>query len=180
MPFIILDRDGVINEDSDDYIKSPDEWHAIPGSLQAIARLNQVGYHVIIATNQSGIGRGFYDVAMLQSINQKMVAQLKQYSGVITDIFFCPHLPNDQCDCRKPKPGMLLAIQKKYSLNLSDVFFIGDSVSDIQAAQSAGCQPLLVRTGKGKKTLDDYPDLNLIKHCDDLNQAVDYVLSLDR
>ena len=149
MPLIILDRDGVINRDSDDYIKSPDEWLPIPGSLEAIARLNRAGYTVVVATNQSGIGRGYFDLATLQQIHEKMERELARLGGAIDAVFFCPHTPDDHCDCRKPKPGLLWEIAKKYDCDLAGVMAVGDSLRDIEAAQAVGAKPVLVRTGKG-------------------------------
>lgn len=149
MQLIILDRDGVINQDSDAYIKSPDEWLAIPGSLESIARLNRAGYTVVVATNQSGVGRGFFDLATLQRIHEKMTHELARIGGKIDAVFFCPHTPGDHCDCRKPKPGLLLEIAKKYACDLTGVPAVGDSLRDIEAAQAVGAKPVLVRTGKG-------------------------------
>lgn len=174
--FIILDRDGVINYDSDEYIKNPDEWRAIPGSLEAIAKLNCAGFSVMVVTNQSGISRGLYSLDMLAKIHNKLLNELKSVGGHIEEIFFCPHHPDDQCECRKPKPGMLYQLQKKYSVDLSKLFFIGDSIYDIKAAQTAGCIPILVLTGNGKKTLQSHPELTQINHFNDLATAVDYIL----
>ena len=150
MKLIILDRDGVINYDSDDYIKSPAEWIPIPGSLEAVAGLNHAGYTVVVATNQSGIGRGFFDLDTLQQIHEKMQQELARVGGKIDAIFFCPHMPEDHCDCRKPKPGLLLEIAKKFHYNLKNVPAVGDSLRDIEAAQAVGARPVLVRTGKGE------------------------------
>jgi D-glycero-D-manno-heptose 1,7-bisphosphate phosphatase len=152
---IILDRDGVINYDSDQYIKSPEEWRPVPGSLEAIARLNHAGYRVVVATNQSGIGRGLFDMAMLNSIHEKMHKALTQAGGRLDAIFFCPHSADSKCDCRKPKTGMLLEIGKRFNVELTGVPCIGDSLRDLQAAESVGAQPMLVLTGKGEKTLRD-------------------------
>ena len=149
MNLIILDRDGVINFDSDEYIKSPEEWIPIPGSLEAIARLNGAGYTVVVASNQSGVGRGLLDLSALQQIHEKMARELARVGGKIDAIFFCPHAPDDRCDCRKPKPGLLLEIAKKFHLDLKNVPAVGDSLRDIEAAQAAGAKPVLVRTGKG-------------------------------
>lgn len=161
---IILDRDGVINYDSDAYIKSPEEWHAIPNSLQAIADLNRAGYTVAIATNQSGIARGFYDQSVLNAIHEKMVAQLTALGGEIDKIVFCPHGPWDSCQCRKPKPGLFQQIQQAYQQPLLGVPAIGDSLRDLQAAIQFGCKPILVRTGKGERTLvREANTLNAIK-----------------
>jgi len=153
MKLIILDRDGVINHDSDDYIKSVDEWQPIDGSLQAIGRLCQAGYTVAIATNQSGIARGYYDVQTLHAMHKKMSRLLEQYGGYVEAIFFCPHGPKDDCDCRKPKPGMLQDIASRYQCELNNVPFIGDTINDIRTAHAAGAKPMLVRTGKGERTI---------------------------
>ncbi len=150
---IILDRDGVINLDSDDYIKSPDEWIPISGSLQAIARLNKAGYKVAIATNQSGIARGYYSLETLSQMHQKMDNLLAEVGGRIDTIAFCPHGPDDGCSCRKPKPGMLLEIAKHYSIQPELVTFVGDTATDNKAAEVANMQFVLVKTGKGKATL---------------------------
>ena len=150
---IILDRDGVINEDSDAYIKSPDEWLPIPGSLEAIARLNRAGFRVVVATNQSGVARGYFDLAMLHRIHQKMLDSLKQVGGHLDGIFFCPHGPDDGCDCRKPRAGLLHQIAEQFQIELTGIPAIGDSLRDLQAAQEVGAQPILVLTGKGGQTL---------------------------
>jgi D-glycero-D-manno-heptose 1,7-bisphosphate phosphatase len=152
MKLIILDRDGVINEDSDDYIKSPEEWLPIPGSLQAIARLTQAGYHIVVATNQSGVGRGLFDMATLQRIHDKMHRAVAAQGGQIEAIFFCPHAPEDNCECRKPKPGLFRNIAARLQMELRGVPAIGDTLRDIQAAQAVGARPILVRTGKGAMT----------------------------
>jgi D-glycero-D-manno-heptose 1,7-bisphosphate phosphatase len=149
---IILDRDGVINVDSPDYIKSPQEWLPIPGSLEAIAMLNARGYTVVIATNQSGIARGYYDEHTLTQIHQKMHDCLASLLGKVDRIFYCPHGPDENCPCRKPKPGLLEQIANTYNTSLSHVPFIGDSLRDITAALNAGAAPILVLTGNGKKT----------------------------
>ncbi len=152
---IVLDRDGVINHDSDQFIKTPDEWRAIPGSVEAIARLNHAGYRVVVATNQSGIGRGLFDMAMLNRIHDKMYKALAQAGGRLDAIFFCPHTGDSRCECRKPKPGMLMEIGKRFNAELTGVPCIGDSLRDLQAADAVGAQPMLVLTGKGEKTLRD-------------------------
>ncbi len=158
MKLVILDRDGVINYDSDQYIKSPDEWKPIPGSLEAIARLNQWGYKVVVATNQSGIGRGLYDMDTLSAIHEKMLRAAAQAGGRIDSIFFCPHINEDKCDCRKPKAGMLREIAARYNTDLTGVPAVGDSMRDLKAAMHVGARPILVLTGKGRKTQSD-PDL---------------------
>ena len=178
MKLIILDRDGVINHDSDDYIKSVDEWNPIEGSLQAIGQLCQAGYKVVVATNQSGISRGFYDVKVLHDINEKMSSMLEQYGGYISAIFFCPHVAKDNCRCRKPKPGMLLDIAVRYENDLENAVFIGDTISDVRAAYAAGAKPILVRTGKGERTLasNDVDELKNVPVYNDLAAATQAIL----
>ncbi len=151
---VVLDRDGVINQDSDAYIKSPAEWHPIEGSLAAIARLNRAGFRVAVATNQSGIGRGFYDLTTLGAMHEKMKTLLTAEGGHIDAIEYCPHLPTDGCDCRKPATGMLKAIAKKCRVTPEEILYIGDSKSDWRAAQNFGCEFILVLTGKGEQTLE--------------------------
>jgi D-glycero-D-manno-heptose 1,7-bisphosphate phosphatase len=152
---IILDRDGVINYDSDQFIKSPDEWRPIPGSLEAIARLNHAGFRVVVATNQSGLGRGLFDMATLILINDKMHKALAQVGGRIDAVFYCPHAADSACGCRKPKPGMLIEIGQRFGVDLTGVPCVGDSVRDLQAAAAVEAQPILVLSGKGEKTLRD-------------------------
>ncbi len=151
--FIVLDRDGVINHDSDQFIKSPDEWIPIPGSLEAIARLNQAGFRTAVATNQSGIGRGLFDIGTLNAIHNKMHRALAQAGGRIEAVFFCPHSGESQCECRKPRAGMLQEIGRRFGVDLNGVPAIGDGLRDLQAAETVGAQPMLVLTGKGEKTL---------------------------
>jgi D-glycero-D-manno-heptose 1,7-bisphosphate phosphatase len=153
MKLIILDRDGVINQDSDEYIKTPDEFIPIPGSLEAIARLSQAGYLVLIATNQSGIARGYFTMDTLNQIHDKLQRLLNPYGGHIDGIFFCPHGPGDKCHCRKPQPGLYEEIAQRLNVDLSGVPAVGDSLRDLQAAQAVGATPILVRTGKGKRTI---------------------------
>jgi len=152
MKLVILDRDGVINVDSDQFIKNPEEWKPIPGSLEAIARLSHSGFHVVVATNQSGVGRGLFDMAMLNAIHDKMYRALGQYGGRIDAVFYCPCAADHNCDCRKPKPGMFHEIAQRFGMELAGVPSVGDSLRDLQAAHAAGAQPILVRTGKGRKT----------------------------
>lgn len=180
MPFIILDRDGVINFDSDEYIKSPEEWRPIPGSLAAIAELNRAGFDVLIATNQSGVARGYYDLATLDQIHEKLNKELASVGGRVEAIFFCPHHPTDNCLCRKPKPGLLHQIAEKYPINFAETFFIGDSFVDMAAAEQVGCMPILVLTGKGQRALENHPSLARILTFPDLARAVSYVLSWQR
>lgn len=150
---VILDRDGVINEDSDAYIKSVEECLLIPGSVDAIARLSQAGYTVIVATNQSGLARGLFDEFTLARIHQYIVEQIEEAGGNIAAFFYCPHSPDDGCTCRKPLPGLLTQAERELSLSLQGCHFIGDSLRDLQAAQAGGCVPILVKTGKGQRTL---------------------------
>ena len=149
---VILDRDGVINYDSDDYIKSPDEWQPLPGSLEAIARLCRADYTVVVATNQAGVGRGLFSLEMLTRIHRKMASSIRDKGGRLDSIFFCPHSPADQCGCRKPKPGMLLEISDRLSIGLSGVPVVGDSLRDLEAAAAAGAMPVMVKTGRGRLT----------------------------
>jgi len=150
---IVLDRDGVVNYDSEQYIKSPEEWRPVPGSLEAIARLNHAGYRVVVATNQSGIGRGLFDMGTLNAIHEKMHRALAHTGGRLDAVFFCPHTADSRCECRKPKPGMLLEIGVRFNAELKGVPCIGDGLRDLQAAEAVGAQPMLVLTGKGEKTL---------------------------
>ncbi len=153
MKLIILDRDGVINFDSDQFIKSPDEWKPIPGSLEAIPRLTHEGWKVIVATNQSGLARGLFEMATLNAIHAKMHKAVAQAGGRIEAVFYCPHAADMNCDCRKPKPGLFDEIAARYGRDLAGVPAVGDSLRDLLAAASVGARPMLVRTGKGEKTL---------------------------
>ena len=153
MKLVILDRDGVINLDSDNFIKRPEEWMPIPGSLDGIARLNQAGFHVVVATNQSGVGRGLFDMTMLNAINEKMIDALAQIGGRLDAIFFCPHAAESECACRKPKPGMFEEIGQRFNAPLRGIPSVGDSLRDLQASAAVGALPILVLTGKGEKTL---------------------------
>ncbi len=155
MKLTILDRDGVINFDSELYIKSPAEWRPIPGSIEAIARLNQNGYRVAVATNQSGIGRGLFDMATFNAINDKMMEMVFRQGGRIDALFFCPHTAVEQCNCRKPRTGMLEEIGARFHADLKAVPCVGDSLKDLQAAEAVGAQPILVLTGKGRKTREE-------------------------
>lgn len=152
MKLCILDRDGTINEDSADYVKSPAEWQPLPGALEAIARINHAGWHVVVVTNQSGLGRGLFDVSALNAMHAKMHEMLAAVGGRIDAIFYCPHAPDEGCHCRKPEPGLFEQIAQRYGVSLAGVPFIGDSLRDMQAAASAGCTPHLVCTGR-------HPDL---------------------
>jgi D-glycero-D-manno-heptose 1,7-bisphosphate phosphatase len=180
-PLIILDRDGVINADSDNYIKSPDEWRPIPGSLEAIAKLTHLGWHVAVATNQSGVERGLFDIDVLHAIHNKMTTEVAAKGGRIDAIFFCPHAPSSGCNCRKPAPGLLLDIAARYGRSLKGVHSVGDSLRDLQAAAAMECQPWLVLTGKGQKTLAENPTLPAgTKIAENLAQAVEQILAMQQ
>ena len=158
LKLIILDRDGTINEDRDDYVKSPDEWVPIPGALEAIARLNHAGWHTVIATNQSGLARGLFDTGALNAVHIKMNQALVKVGGRIDAVFFCPHGPSEGCRCRKPLPGLFEMIAQRYGVELADVPLVGDSQRDLEAGVAVGCQPHLVRTGKGARLDDEQLD----------------------
>ncbi|MCL4316000.1 MAG: D-glycero-beta-D-manno-heptose 1,7-bisphosphate 7-phosphatase [Gammaproteobacteria bacterium] len=177
MKLIILDRDGVINHDSDEYIKSPNEWAPIPGSLEAVARLKRAGYTVVVASNQSGVGRGLFDLNTLHQIHGKMQQELARAGGKIDAIFFCPHKPEDQCACRKPKPGLLRDIAAKFNHDLKGVPAVGDNLRDIEAAQAVGAKPVLVRTGKGVETIKSGKLPAGVEVHDDLAAYVDALLA---
>ncbi len=173
MQLVILDRDGVINEDSDNYIKSVDEFVPLPGSLAAIARLNRAGYTVAVATNQSGVGRGLFDLATLGAMHEKLARLLAAEGGRVDRVFYCPHSPDDACDCRKPLPGLMHQIAEHYAVPLTGVPVIGDSLRDLDAARTVGARPLLVKTGKGQRTLAAGEGLDDVPVYADLAAAVD-------
>jgi len=177
MKLVILDRDGVINFDSVHFIKSPNEWVPIPGSLEAIARLNQSGYRVAVATNQSGISRGIYDMATLNAIHDKMYKALGQLGGRIDALFYCPHANEDLCNCRKPKSGMIEEIGSRFGVDLTEVPCVGDSLRDLVAGANVGAKPILVRTGKGEETLaaGDLPAGTWV--CADLAEAAQRIIA---
>ncbi len=176
MKLIILDRDGVINEDSDQYIKSADEWLPIPGSIEAIAKLSKNNYKVIVITNQSGISRGFYNHQTLGRMHNKMYKLVAQQGGRIHAIFYCPHGPADNCSCRKPKAGLFNKVEQVFNTTLSGVYCIGDSYRDILAARQCSGIPILVQTGKGQKTLaENKPEIDFPVY-KDLTHAVDAIL----
>lgn len=180
MKLIVLDRDGVINEDSDAFIKSPEEWKLLPGSAEAIARLTHARYQVVVATNQSGIARGYFDIGTLNRIHEKMQREVADAGGRIDAIFYCPHGPDDGCECRKPLPGMLRDIERRLQLSLQDVATIGDSLRDLQAAQAVGARAILVRTGKGVETEQKLDQLAApVDVYDDLSAAVDALLDVE-
>lgn len=171
---IVLDRDGVINEDSPDFIKSPAEWHAIPGSLEAIAALNKAGHSVVIASNQSGIGRGYFDKEDLKAIHEKMQKELAKVGAHIDAIFYCPHKPEDNCECRKPKQGLYKQIAQKYP-QVKEFWVVGDALRDITPALEMGWNAVLVKTGKGKQTLKDSPNLPVPVY-ENLREWVEFIL----
>lgn len=176
---VILDRDGVINHDSDEYIKSPQEWQPIDGSLQAIAKLNHAGYRVAVATNQSGIARQLFTLDTLVEMHNKMLRLTEEAGGHIEAVFFCPHAPRDHCDCRKPKPGMYIDISNRFHLPLDDLPIVGDSLRDLQAADAVNAQPYLVRTGKGEKVVGllEESGLSYVPVFDNLAEAAEHIIS---
>ena len=159
MKTLILDRDGVINVDSPDYIKTPEEWVALPQSIEAIVLASAAGWRVFVASNQSGLSRGLFDQAMLDRIFAKMFSTIKQEGGYIEACVYCPHAPEEGCECRKPKPGLLFQIRDQYHVDLSSAIMVGDSLRDIEAARQANVRPILVKTGNGEKTLEKHPEL---------------------
>lgn len=174
--YVLLDRDGVINEDSDNYIRSASEWNPIQGSLEAIALLNENGYKIAVVTNQSGLSRGYFDYSELEKIHTKMRRLAKESGGEIDAIYYCPHGPDEGCNCRKPKTGLFEQFSKEKGVKLENVPFIGDTLSDIQAGRSVGAIPLLVKTGKGKRTLRNNPGL-IIPVFENLYEAAEFIIS---
>ncbi len=169
---VILDRDGVINQDSDEYIKSADEWTPLPGALEAISRLKKAGYLVTVASNQSGIARGLFSEDELHKIHDKLRQQLAIRGTEIDGIYYCPHGPRDNCLCRKPKPGLLMQIAQKFEINLAETLFVGDDIGDINAAKMANAKPVLVRTGKGEYVMQNFPEAVNVPVYDDLAHFV--------
>jgi len=179
LKLVILDRDGVINHDSQHYIKSADEWRPIDGSLAAIASLNQAGYHTVVATNQSGVGRNLFDIDTLNAIHGKMNKELATAGGRIDAFFYCPHPAEANCECRKPRHGLFLQIAARFNVNLQGVPAIGDSLRDLQAAAAVGCRPMLVLTGKGEQTrVNEHLPENTLQF-DDLASATRHILAQD-
>lgn len=176
MRLIILDRDGVINQDSDDYIKSVDEWQPLPGSIEAIAKLSMNDYRIVVATNQSGIARGYFDLDALNQMHDKMHKLVNDAGGAIDAVLFCPHSPDDGCECRKPKPGMYKDVGERLRIDLKDVPVVGDSLRDLQAADAVGARPLLVRTGKGERTIAKLGDDLAYPVYEDLAAVVEMLL----
>lgn len=181
MKIILLDRDGVINQESDKFVKSPEEFHLIPGSVDAIANLSQAGFKVVVCTNQSGLGRGLFTMEDLNAMHEKLHQSVEQAGGVIDVIMFCPHTPDDNCNCRKPKPGMILDICERFNVeNICQIMMIGDSIRDLQAIANVGGIPILVKTGNGKKTLakEVLPANTLV--FDNLLAASEYIIELNQ
>ena len=145
---VILGRDGILNEYREGHVTAPEEWHPVPGALEAVARINHAGWHTVVATNQSGIGRGMIDMSAVNAVHAHMNQQMQVQGARIDAVFFCPHTPEDHCDCRKPKPGLLLDIGRRYGVDLSHVPVVGDTARDLIAAQAAGCEPHLVLSGR--------------------------------
>ncbi len=177
---LILDRDGTINVDSDEYIKSPSEWTAVQGSLEAIAKLNHAGWHVVVVTNQSGLGRGVFEVSDLNAIHSLMHQKLAEHGGRIDAVFYCPHTPDEACHCRKPQPGLLEAVAERYGVSLEGVPVVGDHLRDLVAATSVGCEPHLVLTGKGaafkgRPLPETFPAATRVH--DDLGAFADFLLA---
>ena len=175
MKVLVLDRDGVINQDSPDYIKSPEEWQPIPGSIEAIAKASKAGYTIAVASNQSGVGRGLFDLETLSDINDKMIQAVEDAGGHIDMIVFCPHKPDEGCDCRKPKAGLLRRIESELGVSLRDQWVIGDSLRDLEAARGVNAKPVLVRTGNGAETERNVPEQAPVY--DNLAEAVGALLS---
>lgn len=173
MILVMLDRDGVINYDSIDYIKSPDEWHEIPGSLEAIAKLNKAGFKVGVATNQSGIGRGYYNENTLEQIHSKMLSGVEKVGGCIDKIVYCPHLPDAGCDCRKPKPGLLKQLADYFDTDTHNLYYIGDKKSDVMAARACGAIPLLIKSDVHSVT---GVELQEVQSFDSLADSVEYII----
>ena len=190
MKLVILDRDGVINHDSPNYIKSADEWVAIDGSIEAIARLYKAGFTVVVATNQSGLARAKFDLDDLEAMHEKLTRLVEEQDAELGAIFYCPHAPEDNCKCRKPLPGLVDAIEAEFNISAEGFYFVGDSLRDLQAAVTKGCKPLLVKTGNGLKTIGQLNDARLqtdspvlkpeqVQAFDNLSAAVDFILTQD-
>lgn len=178
---IILDRDGVINQDSDAYVKSTAEWLPIPGSIEAIVQLSNAGFTIAIATNQSGLARGYFSIEALTAMHDKMHQMVRQAGGSIAAIAFCPHGPDDGCNCRKPKPGLIYQLESQLQLNAQGAWLVGDSLRDLQAAEAAGCKPALVKTGKGGSTLSKLHQLsNTVPVFKDLADFANVLLQQDQ
>ena len=178
---VILGRDGILNIYREDHVKSPDEWEPIPNALEAVARLNHAGWHTVVATNQSGIGRGMIDMASINTVHQRMMQRLAEAGGRLDAVFFCPHTPEDDCDCRKPKPGLMKQIAQRYGIELRTVPMVADTLRDLQAAHAAGCEPHLVRTGRAaaltdKQVVEIVQQVPMTEVHDSLGEFVDFLL----
>jgi D-glycero-D-manno-heptose 1,7-bisphosphate phosphatase len=178
---VILGRDGILNVYREDHVKSPDEWEPIPNALEAVARLNHAGWHTVVATNQAGIGRGMIDMSSINAVHQRMMQRLAEVGGRLDAVFFCPHTPEDNCDCRKPKPGLMKQIAQRYGIELRTVPMVADTLRDLLAARAAGCEPHLVRTGRAA-ALTDAQVVEMVQQVpmtevhDDLSDFVDFIL----
>jgi len=177
MELVILDRDGVINEEREDFVKSIDEWQPIPGALEAIARLSRAGFRVVVASNQSGLARGTFDIAALNEIHALLHRRLAELGGQVAACFFCPHGPEEGCDCRKPKPGLYRDIARRLRVSLRDVRVVGDRPSDVEAARAVAARPVFVRTGRAQDRAIDAADLQGAEIYDDLAAFVDHLLA---
>jgi len=182
MKIVVLDRDGVINQDSDDYIRSAEEFVPIAGSIEAIAKLSNAGFIVTVATNQSGLARGYFDSDRLSEMHHLLCSMVEEAGGKIDGIFFCPHLPTDNCDCRKPKTGLLEQIEREFACKLQGSYFVGDSLKDIKAAEAFGCLPILVRSGKGQLTEQSLmlEHETTVQVFDRLSEAAQFILEFSK
>ena len=178
MKLVILDREGVVNRTVEGYVLKPEQWEVLPGSLDAIARLHHSGYRIAVATNQAALSRGLFDMAMLNTIHLRMCRQVDAAGGAIDAIAICPHNPEQNCNCRKPKPGMLLELIERFGANAADTIMVGDTPADIQAGLAAGCRTWLVRTGHGQAMIDAGQVPEAVEVCDDLAAVVRVLLSL--
>jgi D-glycero-D-manno-heptose 1,7-bisphosphate phosphatase len=178
---VILGRDGILNAYREDHVKAPDEWEPLPGALEAVARLNHAGWHTVVATNQAGIGRGMIDMASINAVHQRMMQLLHEVGGRLDAVFFCPHTPEDDCDCRKPKPGLMKQIAQRYGIELRTVPMVADTLRDLQAARAAGCEPHLVRTGRAaaltdRQVVEIVQQVPMTEVHDSLGEFVDFLL----
>ena len=175
MRLLLLDRDGVINHESPEFIKSPEEWRPLPGAMGAISRANQLGFQVVVVSNQSGIGRELFSIEALNQIHNRMLDEVIRHGGKISAIFFCPHLPEQGCRCRKPRTGLFESIEKRLGTKFDQAYYVGDRLSDIKAAQKIGALPMLVKTGHGEQTLAELPQHGGVQIFRDLPHAVDWL-----
>ncbi len=178
---VILGRDGILNVYREDHVKSPDEWDPIPGALEAVARLNHAGWHTVVATNQAGIGRGMIDMASINAVHLRMMQRLAEVGGRLDAVFFCPHTPEDNCECRKPKPGLMKQIAQRYGIEPRAVPMVADTLRDLHAARAAGCEPHLVRTGRAgglseAQVVEMVQQVPATEVHDNLNDFVDFLL----